>query len=185
MKKKKRKKIRDKFTDALGEEILARKIVDKTQPKPKVDLTKKISPNLKLRLSRKLKTYRKLRKLKSLKLKSTRNLKKEFLSKPITPFTTKNPNVPKVKTYRKLRKLKSLKLKSTRNLKKKFSPKPITTSTTKNPNVQKEVGIPKIQPRRHVRHFAQGQWLKKSPKKIWANIWTKKISTPMPIYAAN
>ena len=44
MKKRKRKKLRDKFTDALGEEISSRKIVEQTQPKPKVDLTKKNKP---------------------------------------------------------------------------------------------------------------------------------------------
>ena len=41
MSKRKKKKLRDKFTDALGEEISSRKIVEQTQPKPKVDLTKK------------------------------------------------------------------------------------------------------------------------------------------------
>ncbi len=49
MKKRKRKKLRDKFTDALGEEISARENLNldnlkKVESTPKVDLTKKVEP---------------------------------------------------------------------------------------------------------------------------------------------
>lgn len=49
MKKRKRKKLRDKFTDALGEEISARENLNidnlkKVESTPKVDLTKKVKP---------------------------------------------------------------------------------------------------------------------------------------------
>lgn len=89
MSKRKKKKLRDKFTDALGEEISSRKIVDKTQPKPKVDLTKKNKPKPK-----KIKPQPKVEEVKVVEVEVDAELEKRIFTEADNTFLDEKPKRP-------------------------------------------------------------------------------------------
>ena len=95
MKKRKRKKLRDKFTDALGEEILARKIVDKTQPKPKVDLTKKNKPKPKVKVEPKVENLSKVEEVKIVEVEVDAEFEKKVFAEADNDFHDEKPKRPK------------------------------------------------------------------------------------------
>ena len=112
MKKKKRKKLRDKFTDALGEEISSRKIIEKAQPKPKVDLTKKNKPKPKVKVEPKIEELPKVEKVKPLEVEVDAEFEKkvfaeadntfydEKLKRPKRNWTSEDTDAPSRSTFR-------------------------------------------------------------------------------------
>ena len=99
MKKKKRKKLRDKFTDALGEEISARKIIDKTQPKSKVDLTKKNKPKPKVKVEPKIEDLPKVEEVKIVEVEVDAEFEKKVFAEADNDFHDEKPKRPKRNWY--------------------------------------------------------------------------------------
>ena len=95
MKKRKRKKLRDKFTDALGEEISSRKIIEKTQPKPKVDLTKKNKPKPKVKVEPKVEKVPQVEEIQIVEVKVDAEFEKKVFAEADNDFHDEKPKRPK------------------------------------------------------------------------------------------